>query len=184
VEKFLLAPPNRLSFCSTGHHFALYAVVARHSEHGCLVHSKRIQYEKETTIQLTLEYRFLFTGEEGRIHSPSCENESSAPTLAVSIRPLVQQHTTLNRDTQWAAFKLHRNGWKGKYSSVRITNRTFAIKYLVCHFSNIQDLVVSILPRLRDRRPETQSPVKENDVPLHNTSSSNSVSTRGYFPGI
>ena len=50
------------------------------------------------TIQLTLEYRFLLIGEEWSIHSPSCENESSAPTLAVSVRPLVQRYTTLNTD--------------------------------------------------------------------------------------
>jgi hypothetical protein len=97
-EEFLLASPNRLSVCSTGHHLALYAVVDGHSENRCVVLSKRIQYENEITIQLTLENRFLLNGEEWRIHSPNRENERSAPTLAVSVRPMVQMYTTLNND--------------------------------------------------------------------------------------
>jgi hypothetical protein len=94
MEEFLLAPPNR--FPSV--HLVLHAVVDKHNENSCVAHRKRIQYENEMTIQLTLEYRFLLTGEERRIHSPSYRNESSAPTLAVSVRPLVQRCTTLNRD--------------------------------------------------------------------------------------
>jgi hypothetical protein len=101
--------PHQTAFPSV--HLALYAVVDRHREHSCVVHSKRIQYEKEMTVHLTLEYRSLLTREEGRIHSPICENGSNAPALAVSIRTLAQRCTTLNRDTQWTAFKSQRKCW-------------------------------------------------------------------------
>jgi len=85
--------PCQTTFLSV--HLARYAVVDRHREHSCVAHSKSIQYENEVTIQLTPEYSFLLTGEEWRIYSSSWGNESSAPTLAVSIRLLVQRYTTL-----------------------------------------------------------------------------------------
>ena len=88
--------PRQSAFPSV--HLARYAVVDRHREDSCVAHSKSIQYENEMTIQFTLEYRFLLTGEEWRTHSPSREKESSSPTLAVNVRPLVQRYTTLNRD--------------------------------------------------------------------------------------
>jgi hypothetical protein len=40
------------------------------------------------TIQLTLEYRFLLTGEEWRKYFPSCEKKNSVPILAESVRPV------------------------------------------------------------------------------------------------